>query len=141
MIGLLTIAVAVVQLYIASQQRERDLFLANETRVKDLEITEKNHQQALFLANEQTKDTILNDYLDFLAGFLEKHTDKSSNLNWAAISSIVEFKTFAVLDQLDGKRKSHIIKALYNARLIQSDNWFFVSLAYANLTEVELGHA
>jgi uncharacterized protein YjbI with pentapeptide repeats len=146
MIGLLTIAVAVVQLYIASQQRQQDVLLANQTRMKDLEIAEKHHQQALFLASEQQKDTVLYNYLDFLAKFLEKNKHKSSN-NPEKVS-IVQFKTFAVLDQIDAKRKAHIVRALYMTGLIrfrwsnteqEEDQTLFIKLNYANLTEVELG--
>jgi uncharacterized protein YjbI with pentapeptide repeats len=146
MIGLLTIAVTVVQLYIANQQREQDLFLANQTRMKDLEIAEQNHQQALFLASEQQKDTILNDYLDFLAEFLENNKDQLYNTSQTTLP--VQFKTFAVLDQLDGKRKAHIVRALYNTGLIsrkpfdtkpEAGDMLSVSLSYANLTHVELG--
>jgi uncharacterized protein YjbI with pentapeptide repeats len=146
MIGFLTIAVTIVQLYIANQQREQDLFLANQTRVKDIEIAEKNHQQALFLASEHQKDTILNDYLGFLADILADNKHQPSNDTKAAF--IIQFKTFAVLDQLDGKRKAHVVRALYNTHLIRrissnteqgNGNTLYGLLNYANLTHVELG--
>jgi uncharacterized protein YjbI with pentapeptide repeats len=150
MIGLLTIAVAIVQLYIASQQRQQDLyiasqqrqqdlFLANQTRANDIEVAEKNHQQALFMASEHQKDVILNGYLDFLADLLDNSKYASSNRS--EISVIIEFKTFAALDQLDARGKTRMIQALYNSRVIRGDENFklFVSLRHANLTQIELG--
>jgi uncharacterized protein YjbI with pentapeptide repeats len=145
MIGLLTIAMTIVQLYIANQQREQDLFLANQTRMKDLEIAEQNHQQALFLASENQKDTILNDYLGFLVQFVEMNRHKSSNSSEAEL--IVQVKTFAIMDQLDAKRKTHIIKVLYKIGLIrrkwpteqQKRDRLHISLRYANLAEIDLG--
>ncbi|CAF4102058.1 unnamed protein product [Rotaria sp. Silwood2] len=51
MIGILTVVVAVVQIYIASQQRQQDLEIATERREQDLKLENQRRAQDFDIAN------------------------------------------------------------------------------------------
>jgi hypothetical protein len=51
MIGLLTVGIAIVQLHIASQQRQQDLAISDANRLNSLTIANHTRDQDLLIAN------------------------------------------------------------------------------------------
>ena len=125
-------------LAIDTARREQDIHLANETRLNDNIIAEKNRQQDIMLANDQHEEAILVNYLDSLTELLEKN---GMNLNGTPTGRpIARFKTLTALGQLNWKRKSLLIQALIDAKLITTHYVRnpIIDLTLADLTGLNL---
>ncbi|CAF1037614.1 unnamed protein product [Adineta steineri] len=113
---------------IAEENRRQDADLANQTRLNDIAI-----------ADNREKELILNNYLKFLTESFEKDVLNLPPLD--PIRFILQFNTFAVLSQLDSKRKSYLIRCFYENHLItyrQNDAPQLIDLTSANLIELNL---
>ncbi|CAF1053321.1 unnamed protein product [Adineta steineri] len=112
---------------IAEENRRQDADLANQTRLNDISI-----------ADNREKELIMNNYLKFLTEILEKDIFNISSLHPTRF--VLQFNTFAVLSQLDSKRKSYLIRWFYENRLIthrQGDSQL-IDLTSANLIQLNL---
>lgn len=95
MIGLKTLAVSVVQLYIASEERKQDLRIADKRRW----------------------DTILATYIREMSGILTKHQVSSKKID-PFLAVVVRAKTLIACRQLDTERKAWLIQFLYESGTI-----------------------
>ncbi|CAF0900572.1 unnamed protein product [Adineta steineri] len=112
---------------IAEENRRQDADLANQTRLNDIAI-----------ADNRAKETILNNYLKLLTELFEKDVLNLPPLD--PIRFILQFNTFAVLSQLDSKRKSYLIRCFHEYHLItqrQGDSQL-IDLTSANLIQLNL---
>ncbi|CAF1361491.1 unnamed protein product [Rotaria sordida] len=74
MIGLLTIAIAIVQLHIASQQRQQDLAIAEANRLSSLTIAKYTREQDLLIANTLQWDAVFAAYVNDISMIITNFT-------------------------------------------------------------------
>jgi hypothetical protein len=128
---------------------------ASETR--DKEIAEKRKDQELLIAEERKQQELLKDYFSKMQTLIlaEKTLPKSNNKPTGSPSldqnqpklspesqAIAKALTFAVLDELDGKRKGKVISYLADSKLIIEDPTLKskseINLEHANLKDIVL---
>jgi hypothetical protein len=131
------------------------LSYASETR--DKEIAEKRKEQELLIAEERKQQELLKDYFYKMQTLIlaEKRLPKSNNKPTGSPSldqnqpklspesqAIAKALTFAVLDELDGKRKGKVISYLADSKLIIEDPTLKskseINLEHANLKDIVL---
>ena len=95
LIGLATVVISIVQLQIAAEQRQQDLFLSDNLQ----------------------KDRILGDYIEQMSRLILM---PNFNLSDTKIGNICRAKTLTAIRQLDPRRKTYLIKFLYAAELIRN---------------------
>ena len=106
---------------IAAASHRKDLDIANISRTTELEIAEESRQKDRDLAIDQQHENILVEYQSALANLL---IEDNSTLNKRSLmtKTVIQFMTRTALNQLDLKRKSFLIRSLYDARLITFQN-------------------
>ena len=109
-------------------ENNRDIAIAIENRIQDLEIAD----------NEQ-KDRVLHECQKVLAKLIERY---GQALNGSSAASLVaRFATLSALNRLDSTRRSFLVRLLYESQLIteRTENEHVpVSLESANLTDLDL---
>lgn len=123
LIGVATVLIAVIQLQIASKQRAQDLQIATEHRKQDL-----------YIANTAQQNIVLASYIEQMS---ELMLSPNFTLNDTIVASICRAKTMLAIRQLDSKHKSHLIKFLYEARMIRR-NQPHIDLADAEFDNIDL---
>ncbi|CAF4176177.1 unnamed protein product [Rotaria sordida] len=123
LIGMATVLISVVQLDIASKQRTQDLLIANEEREQDLHIADALQQ-----------DLVLAAYIEQMS---ELMLTSNFTINNTIIANICRAKTLTALRQLDSKRKTQLIKFVYEANLIHH-NQPHIRLVDAELDNIDL---
>ncbi|CAF4709345.1 unnamed protein product [Rotaria sp. Silwood1] len=119
-------------------QTNNESSIAEENRRQDFELANKTRQNDLLIADNREKDTILNNYLNFLTKLLDKH---GYNLLYGTTArSILQLNTLMVLEQLDPKRKSYLIRSFYENKLITHGDVYtaVIDLSSANLIQLDL---
>ncbi|UJR10978.1 hypothetical protein I4U23_015163 [Adineta vaga] len=119
MIGILTIAIAIVQLHIASRQRQQDLTIAEANRLNSLMIANYTREQDLLIANTLRWDTIFAGYVDDISSIIDG-SNFSFDTSDYFMSSIIRAKTMTAGRQLDTIRKTYLIQFLYELKAILS---------------------
>ena len=117
MIGLLTLTVFVVQLYIASQERKQDFEISEANRDKDRFIANRTRVQDLLIANKLRWDTILATYIKEVSGILAKSNITTRKID-SIFAAVIRAKTLTACRQLDTERKSWLIQFLYESSVI-----------------------
>ncbi|CAF3409250.1 unnamed protein product [Rotaria sp. Silwood2] len=112
MIGLLTLTVSVVQLYIASEERTKDFSISEANRDKDRFIANRTREQDLIIANRLRWDTILATYIKEISEILTSSNFSSRKVD-PLVLTIVRAKTLTACRQLDTERKAWLIQFLY----------------------------
>lgn len=102
MIGVATIVVSAVQIYIAHKQREQDLL-----------ITSRNREQDLRISDNVRADNIFSTYIKEVSEILDSER-YSSNDSAGSLRGTVRAKTLNVFRQLDSKRNGYLIQYLYD---------------------------
>ena len=125
MIGLLTVTVSIVQLHIASKQRDQDLKIAEDNRV-----------QHRLMANKLRWDSILATYIKEISQIFT-----SLNFSFLKMDPLVTFiirtKTLTACRQLDVERKARLIQFLYESgAILVGQNP--VDITNANLDGIDL---
>jgi uncharacterized protein YjbI with pentapeptide repeats len=126
MIAVFTIVTTMLQMNLAKQQREQDLHIANENRAKDFEIAnqtrvseneieDRRRAAEITAQRDQQMNIVLAAYLKDMAELL---LSTNFSLTNKVIATVVRAKTLTTLGQLDGKRKAHIVRFLYEAQMI-----------------------
>jgi uncharacterized protein YjbI with pentapeptide repeats len=144
-IAIFTITTTMLQMNLAKQEREQDLLIANDNREKDLQIAnqmqvmqneiEENRRIAEGKAQEnQQMNAVLATYLKDVSELL---LSRNFTLTDKLITTVIRAKTLTTLGQLDGKRKSHIVRFLYEAQMINVAQPS-INLADADLSSVDL---
>ena len=101
---------------IANISRRSELEIAQANRLNEIEIAEQSRQKDRDLATDQQQENILAEYQTFLAKLI---LDNGKSLNKSPDAKVVGyFKTLTALNQLDARRKSILIRSLYDAQLI-----------------------
>jgi uncharacterized protein YjbI with pentapeptide repeats len=113
MIGVATVVISYQQMNNAKEQREQDIFLANQSRAQQFEIEER------LAADINYMDTVLENFLREMANLLLSPNFTRTDV---VTASVVRVKILATLRQLDGRRKSDIVLFLYEARMITIDD-------------------
>ncbi|CAF2750983.1 unnamed protein product [Rotaria sp. Silwood2] len=117
--------------------RRQDFAIAEERRHQDAKLANETHLTNIAIANDQQKETILVQYLDFLVNQLATNgMDLNGSLS---TRQIVRIKTLAALQQLNSKRKAFIIRSLYESGLISKSPPDGLSLSSADMTGLDLG--
>ncbi|CAF1290072.1 unnamed protein product [Adineta steineri] len=123
LIGVATVLIAVIQLQIANKQRAHDLQISNERREQDLRAAATLQQDLVLAAYiEQMSDLMLR------SGF---------TINDTTVANICRAKTLTAIRQLDPKRKTYLIRFLYEARMIRH-NQPHIDLSDAVLDNIDL---
>jgi uncharacterized protein YjbI with pentapeptide repeats len=117
MIGLLTLTVSVVQLYIANEERQQDFAMSEANREKDRFIASRTREQDLLIANKLRWDAILATYIKEMSGILTKLNFSSTKVD-PLLTAVVRAKTLTACRQLDIERKAWIIQFLYESGAI-----------------------
>jgi uncharacterized protein YjbI with pentapeptide repeats len=115
MIGLLTIAVSIVQLHIGNMQRQQDLHIADQNRQNDIDLANQTRIQDLLIADNERWDILLATYIREISDLFASINFSSTDSN---IAHIIRVKTIITLRQLDPIRKAHLIQFLYESRAI-----------------------
>lgn len=109
-------------------ENNRDIAIAIENRIQDLEIAD----------NEQ-KDRVLHECQKVLAKLIERY---GQALNGSSAASLVaRFATLSALNRLDSIRRSFLVRLLYESQLItwrQDTEYIPVPLESVNLTDLDL---
>jgi uncharacterized protein YjbI with pentapeptide repeats len=167
MIAVFTIVITMLQMSLAKQKRDQDLQIAKENREKDFEIANQTRLQQYkieearrekdFEIANQTRE--LQNYIEdrrraaeakaqedqqmntFLATYLNDMAELMLSRNFTltdhATATVVRAKTLTTLGQLDGKRKAHLVRFLYEAQMI-SVGQPSIDLTDADLSSVDL---
>ncbi len=137
MIAIFTIVTTVSQMNLAKQQREQDLQIVKDNREKDERIEESRRERDFEIANQtrilqneieekrraaeakahqdQQMNTVLAVCLkDMTELMLSRNFTLTDNL----MATVVRAKTLTTFGQLDGKRKDHLVRFLFEARMI-----------------------
>ncbi|UJR07525.1 hypothetical protein I4U23_011813 [Adineta vaga] len=144
-----TIAIAIYAIFennrdksIAEQNRQQEMWIANETRFKDYSIAESNRLHDLYMADEKQKDDIFNDYHHFLGETIIQY---GLQLNHSAVRYAVRYKTLAALKLLDPSRRTYLIESLIEMKLVSYIDELsefnlspIIDLRTGNLTGVDL---
>ena len=117
MIGLLTVTVSIVQLYIANQERQQDFAISEANRDKDRFIAARTREQDLLIANKLRWDTILATYIKEMSGIFTKLNFSSTRPD-PILMAVVRAKTLIACRQLDVVRKAWMIQFLYESGAI-----------------------
>lgn len=134
MIAVFTIVTTVLQMNLAKQQREQDLRIAQENREKDVRIEDSRRTAEILAQQDQQMNTILAAYLQ---GMSELMLSKTFTLADPLITTVIRAKTLTTLGQLDGKRKAHLIRFLYEAKMMTTGR-SSIDLTDADLSGVDL---
>jgi uncharacterized protein YjbI with pentapeptide repeats len=103
-------------LEIANISRKSELEIAQANRLNEIAIAEQSRQKDRDLATDHQQENILVEYQTFLTQLI---LDNGITLNKSPEAKIVgHFKTLTALNQLDIRRKSILIRSLYDAKLI-----------------------
>jgi uncharacterized protein YjbI with pentapeptide repeats len=119
MIGTATVVFSYQQMYNAKEQREQDIFLANQLRTQQLEIEERRLKEERVVAEINHMDTVLGSFLGEIANLLLSPNFTRSDI---VTQSVLRAKVLTTLRQLDGRGKSDILLFLYEARMITNGN-------------------
>jgi uncharacterized protein YjbI with pentapeptide repeats len=117
MIGLLTLTVSVVQLYIASKEQEQNFIISEANRDKDRFIASQTREQDLLIANKLRWNTVLATYIKETSGLLIKSNFSSRKAD-PLVATVVRAKTLTACRQLDAERKAWLIRFLYESGAI-----------------------
>ncbi|CAF1252253.1 unnamed protein product [Adineta steineri] len=128
---------------IANISRISEREIAQSYRLNELAIAEKSREKDRILATDQQLENILVGYQDFLAKLI---LDNGLTLNRSLEAKVVaRFKTLTALNQLDARRKSILIRSLYDAKLItlhqyvKSNDRAVLDLRQLDITDVIFG--
>ncbi|CAF1206792.1 unnamed protein product [Adineta ricciae] len=109
-------------LHEANMSRESESQIAEGKRLNELLIAEENRQKDRDLAKDQQWENILVEYHRFLSGLL---IERSLSVFAPLLPRLrdedkmaILLMTYNALNQLDPKRKRHVIRALYEYKLI-----------------------
>ncbi len=133
MIGVFTIVTTMSQMNLAQQQREQDLKIAKENRDKDERIEESRRTAEVKAQEDQQMHTVLAAYLKDMT---ELMLYRNFTLTDKLMATVVRGKTLTTLGQLDGKRKDHLVRFLYEAQMI-SGGQPSIDLTGADLSGVD----
>ena len=126
-------------LMIAMENRQQDLIIADNWRRQDAKIANETRLNNIAIADDQQKETILVQYLNFLVNHLAKY---GMELNRSLTARpLLRIKTLAALQQLNSKRKTFIVRTLYESGLINKSPPDGLALTSADLIELDLGFA
>jgi uncharacterized protein YjbI with pentapeptide repeats len=117
MIGLLTLTMSVVQLYIANQERRQDFAISEANRDKDRFIANRTREQDFLIANKLRWDTILATYIKEMSEIFAKSNGSSRQLD-PFLATVARAKTLTACRQLDTERKAWLIQFLYESGAI-----------------------
>jgi hypothetical protein len=106
MIGVATVVISYQQMNSAKEQREQDIFLANQSRAQQFEIEERRLKEERLAAEINYMDTVLENFLREMASLLLSPNFTCTDI---VTASVVRAKILATLRQLDGRRKSDIL--------------------------------
>ncbi|CAF4719147.1 unnamed protein product [Rotaria sp. Silwood1] len=98
-------------------QTKNEAIIAEQNRIQDLSISEKNRLSDIALSQDDQREAILVEYLNSVGKLLDKY---GMTLNDTAARLVARYKTLAALEQLDPKRRSLVIRSLYELGLIKS---------------------
>jgi uncharacterized protein YjbI with pentapeptide repeats len=112
------------------QQDRRDRGLARQARQQDLRV-----------AADERRQQALQRYLEQMTGLLLDHHLAATKSRDAPARVAAHALTLTVLPQLDGTRKSQVVRFLIEARLIRSHGRTIVGLRGADLRGVDLRDA
>ena len=107
-------------------------------------MADQTRQLDLFLADDQEKEMVLNNYFQFLSKLLEKHGPQLNRTDKTTIQTVARLNTLSALEQLDPRRKTLLIRTLYEAGLlyryknITLKNPGIIPLHNANLSHIDL---
>lgn len=125
MIGLLTVTVSIVQLHIASKQRNQDLKIAEDNRVQDR-----------LMANKLRWDSILATYIKEISQIFTSLNFSFGKID-PLVTSIIRAKTLTACRQLDVERKAWLIQFLYESgAILVGQNP--IDMTNANLNGIDL---
>lgn len=115
-------------------QNNTDLSIAKENRLQDLKIADEYRQQEIMLSNDEHEEATLIRYFNSLGKLLEKNGNLENQTN------IARFKTLTALAKLKSKRKSYLIRALIENKLIikNKNRNSTLDLSLADLTNLDL---
>ncbi|CAF1530449.1 unnamed protein product [Adineta ricciae] len=113
-IALYTIIQDRQNLHKANMSRATELQIAEENRLNELLIAEENRQKDRDLAKDQQWENILVEYHRFLSGFFVQKGLSLKESDGTILLSV----SHTTLNQLNVKRKSYVIRSLYEAKLI-----------------------
>ncbi|CAF3663161.1 unnamed protein product, partial [Rotaria sp. Silwood1] len=119
-------------------QTKNEAIIAEQNRIQDLSISEKNRLSDIALSQDDQREAILVEYLNSVGKLLDKY---GMTLNDTAARLVARYKTLAALEQLDPKRRSLVIRSLYELGLIKShlpNGEPLLSLKTADLTALNL---
>lgn len=138
-----TVCIPVVIAVYTIIDNNRNTSIADLNRRKDIEIAEQSRQKDRDLATDQQQENILAEYQTFLAKLI---LDNGMALNKTPEAKVVgHFKTLTALNQLDARRKSILIRSLYDAQLIilqpnsKQGNTSILELRGVDLSGITLG--
>jgi uncharacterized protein YjbI with pentapeptide repeats len=117
MIGFLTLTLSIVQLHIASREREQDSLISTQSREKDRHIANQNREQDVLISNNIRWDAILASYIKETSAVLTS-TNVSFRKVDPLIATIVRAKTLIACRQIDIERKAWLIQFLYESGAI-----------------------
>jgi uncharacterized protein YjbI with pentapeptide repeats len=151
-----TIVTTVIQMNLGKQQREQDLHIAMKNREQDLQISKENREKDFEIAN-QTR--ILQNEIEENRRIADIQTQQNQQMNAVLavylkdmaelmllgnftisdrmIATVIRAKTLTTLGQLDGKRKGHIVRFLYEAKMMITGQPA-IDLTEADLSNVDL---
>ncbi|CAF2548088.1 unnamed protein product [Rotaria sp. Silwood2] len=112
MLGLLTLTVSIVQLYIASAEKVKDVSISKENRDKYRFIANQTREQDLIIANRLRWNTILATYIKEISEILTSLNFSSRKVD-PLVATIVRAKTLTACPQLDTESKAWFIQFLY----------------------------
>ena len=115
---------------------------AENNREKDLEIASLTRQSDLYLQDDQQKEDLIRNYIEYLSDLLTKPT---INLNESSVKFSIRLKTLSVLRELDPIRRTFLIWSLIEAQLVTYDDQIdqslrspLIELSDSNLTGIDL---
>src|SRR5271154_6857974 len=94
---------------------EKDFEIANQTRLLQNQIEEDRRAAEVQAQDNQQMNTVLAAYLKDMA---ELMLFRNFTLADPVIATVIRAKTLTTLGQLDGKRKGHLVRFLYEAQMI-----------------------
>jgi uncharacterized protein YjbI with pentapeptide repeats len=125
--------------------------LGQQITQQQTQLSERQHQVDLQIAEDQQRATILQTYIDNIQDLLLNHNLlKSSSLNpsnpYYDVSTLARARTLTALQGLDSKRKARLLTFLYEADLIsfeEGSNYKTLKthLPIINLSDADLSGA
>ncbi len=96
------------------------LYATQQITQQQAQLSEKQHQTDVQIANDQQQETVLQTYLDRMSDLLLNNKLQESQPG-DEVRNVARARTLTVLPQLNGGRKGELVRFLYEAGLINTE--------------------